>query len=60
LVLKSLKDESTIRMIICDEQQPVSPLLVQSIIEYSKLIKSIRIMAPTGIATFNIGGYYPP
>ena len=57
LVLNSLKNGNTIWMIICGTDKfTLIKVMVQSIIEYSKIIKAVRIMALIGIAVFNIGG----
>jgi len=60
LVLNSLKDGNTIRMIICGGagtgKSTLVKAMVQSITEYSKTTKAVHIMALTGVTTFNIGG----
>ncbi|KAI3899770.1 hypothetical protein MKW92_052623 [Papaver armeniacum] len=59
LVLGSLRSQSTIRLIIREGSRGKSTLIsavVHSTRELFGNEKSIRIMAPTGVAAFNIGG----
>ncbi|KAI3973356.1 hypothetical protein MKW92_002224, partial [Papaver armeniacum] len=60
LILQSLRSHSTIRLIISGGAGTGKSTLINSIVRLTRELfgndKSVRIMAPTGVATFNIGG----
>ncbi|RZC87713.1 hypothetical protein C5167_028166 [Papaver somniferum] len=60
LVLESLRSESTIRLIISGGAGTGKSTLISAIVHSTRELfgneKSVRIMAPTGVAVFNIGG----
>ncbi|KAF6170032.1 hypothetical protein GIB67_042837 [Kingdonia uniflora] len=61
VILKTLKDEKSIRMIICGRtgtgKSTLINAIVRSTVAHFRTSKSVRIMAPTGVPAFNIGGY---
>ncbi|KAI3899201.1 hypothetical protein MKW92_016431, partial [Papaver armeniacum] len=60
IVLHSVRTSSTIRLIIYGGAGTGKSTLIHAIVRSTREIfrndKSVRIMAPTGVAAFNIGG----